>query len=534
MALCGAIRVFSRRLTNSSLRLCLRGAGPTFERGLVVASVLLALAALSAATPSLLAATQPLSVSYLGPSGRLSGLVTLHAASSARGARVVAVTFLCDGKPLGSDTTMPYQLDVDLDGLSPGSHQFRAEAVDSLDRRTTSAAIPVTVVPRPLRSLVASPKHGLRRALRRLAKGSVTVLLRPGHYRLSDVSLGSDSRLIGSGSSTVISAPSGPYDGILVVHGRHVRISGLSLDGSGPGRGDGQAVEIWPGAADVRISQVEITHARQTGVMAWDNYSDISVQDSTISGDRRAEAGVVFEDCGSSDSSVIRTRISGFRSYGINFACDVYNDPNAARDAVALDNVISDITDPTVNDGTSEGGIWSGGAEAALLGNDISRTGWDGIETVGSSLHATVVANTITATPTGIYLEHVTNHSLVSRNRISAVDTGIDVEWRYDGFGSYENSFSGNKVTAARRGLFVEVGDDGNRVESNTFIRVHTPVVFQGSSNNIARGNRACGNGEAVVTEGNARGDDGALVTPTGNRLSDNRSSRCAKLEAKK
>jgi hypothetical protein len=475
-----------------------------------------------------------LRVSYLGPGKRLAGWVTLRASASALGARVVAVTFLLDGEPIGSDTTRPYNLDIDAGALPPGAHSIRVAAVDSLGRRITGRLTPVLVAARRAPSLVVSPHRGLRKALRKLARGNVNVRLLPGHYTLSEVSLGSNTRLVGSGQSTVITAPSGSYDGILVVDGQHVRISDLMLDGSGPGPGSGQAVEIRTGAARVRISRLEIVHVRGEGVDAWGNYKDISVQDSVITGDERAESGVTFEYGRSSDSSVIRTRVSGFRSYGIDFACVDHDDPAGARSAVALDNVITDINDPAVSDGTSEGGIWSGGSEAALIGNTIKRTGWDGIETVGTSQNVAIVANTINATGTGIYLEHSTNHSLVERNRISGIDVGINVEWRYEGIGSNGNSFLANEVADAGEGIFVDVGDDGNLVNRNVFLRVDTPVVFRGSSNNVAKGNRACLNTHRVVTESDGLGDDGTLVASTANHLSDNRSTSCSKLTAKK
>jgi Periplasmic copper-binding protein (NosD) len=405
-------------------------------------------------------------------------------------------------------------------------------AVDSLGRRTKSSSMALTVAAGHARSLVASPHHGLRRALSRLSKGNVTVHLLPGHYRLSGVWLGSNSRLVGSGASTLITAPSGPYDAILVVNGRYVRISNLALDGSRSGRGDGQGVAVRPGAADVRISRLQIKHVRQTGVVAWGNYSDISVQDSVIKGSKRAGQGVLFEQGESSNSSIIRTRVSGLRSYGIDFVCVSYNNPTAARYALALDNVVTDVTDPEVDNGTSEGGIWSGGAEAALIGNVIRRTGWDGIETVGSSQRVTIVANSVSATGTGIYLEHSTNSSRVSGNRISCVKTGIAVEWRYDGIGSNGNSFIDNTIFSADRGLVIEVGDDSNHVERNVFINVFTPIAFQGSSNNTVSGNQACGNTDAVVTESDGRSQSGALVYSKNNRLSGNRSRPCSKLVA--
>jgi nitrous oxidase accessory protein NosD len=532
VASCFAIRVFPIRSERVSLRLRFREAVLADRFWLVAALITIALAATPASASPLAASLRLPRVSYLGPSERLSQLTTLSASASTSGARVVAVTFLLDGKPLGSDTTRPYHLDIDAGALRAGAHRVSVVAVDSLGRRASSNSTAVTVIARHAPSLVVSPHHGLRRALARLAKGNVTVRLLPGHYRLSEVSLGSSTRLSGSGRSTVISAASGSYDDILIVRGRHVRISDLVVDGSGSGPGDGQAVEVRTGSADVRISHVEIRHVRSIGVYAWGSYHDVSVQDSVIGGDKKAEAGVVFEKGKSSDSSVIRTRVSGFRSYGIDFSYLLYDDPTAALDAVALDNVVTDITDPAVADGRSEGGIWSGGVEAALIGNVIKRTGWDGIETVGSSLRVTIVANTITATQTGIYLEHSTNNSLISGNRIRHVDSGINVEWRFDGIGSSSNSFIGNTISVAEDGISLDVDNDGNRVERNVFLNVSLPVTLQGSSNNIVRSNRACGARGALVTTPDGLREGGTSAASEGNRLSDNLNRPCSKLDA--
>ena len=534
VASCLAIRVLSLQSERVSLRLRLWEAVSASRFWLVAVLIPLALAVMPASVSQLAASVSSPRVAYLGPCERLSRLTTLRASASTRGARIIAVTFYLDGKPLGSDVTKPYRLDIDAGALRAGTHRVSVVAVDSLGRRGKSRSTTVTVVARHGRSIVVSPGRGLARALARLSHGNVTVRLRPGHYELSDVWLASNTRLVGSGASTVISARSGSYDGILVVNGRHVRISDLVLDGSGPGPGDGQGIAVRPGAADVRISRLEIRRVRNTGIDAWGHYSNISVQDSVINGAGRADTGVLFEQGASSNSSVIRTRVSGFRSYGIDFAFVPHDNPTAALHALALDNVVTDVTDPTVADGTSEGGIWSGGVEAALIGNVIRRTGWDGIETVGSSQRASIVANTISATGTGIYLEHATNNSRISGNQISRIDTGIDVEWRYDGIRSSRNRFIGNTVSSAKQGIFVEVGNDGNRVERNVFISVLTPVVFQGSSNNTAGGNRACGNSDAVVTQSNARSEGGALVNPKNNHLTDNLSSTCSRLVARR
>ena len=155
---------------------------------------------------------------------------------------------------------------------------------------------------------------------------------------------------------------------------------------------------------------------------------------------------------------------------------------------------ISDIDDPAAADGTHEGGIWSGGVAAAIIGNRIRDTGWDGIQTVGSSRGVTIVDNDIARTQTGIYLEHETNDSLFARNVIADVATGINVEWRYDGAGSSGNTFEGNTIAAAdRRGIFVDVEGDATASRANLVARRQRPRRrAAGGLRQRGRGNRAC------------------------------------------
>ena len=249
-----------------------------------------------------------------------------------------------------------------------------------------------------------------------------------------------------------------------------------------------------------------------------------------ITGAGAAGAGV-FE-LGSDASramSVIRTSISGFRSHGIDFAQREYDRPRAALHGLALDNRISDINDPGADSGTHEGAIWSGGVAAAIIGNRIRDTGWDGIQTVGSSTRTTVVGNDIARTRVGIYLEHETNDSLIARNVIADVTTGINVEWRYDGAGSSANTFARNTVRRpARPGSSSTWRATANRLADNVVVGGRGPaIVLQGSSDNVVTGTAACGrSGEPVVKQRTARHDDGTAAHSLRNRLGGN-GQRC-------
>jgi hypothetical protein len=463
----------------------------------------------------------PARVAYTGPR-RLEGIANLRARVGRGSGRIVAVTFLLDGAPLGTDTRAPFRLDVDASLLPLGRHRMRVDAVDALGSRTTGGAVRVRAAggrrPRTLTPATFAS------ALPALAKGGVRVRLAPGRYSVPKLELGDGARLTGSGPETVLTAAARTWS-LVTVRGSGVRVADLAIDGAG--RAD-RAVGVASGSHDVRLQRLRIGAIKVTGVEVWGAHSRISVQDSELAGSGATGSGV-FElgSDGSRDMSVIRTRIRGFRGYGVNFAQRAYDRPAAAARGLALDNDIAAIDDPRVADGTREGGIWSGGVSAAIIGNRVRDTGWDGIQTVGSSRGVTVVRNRIARTGVGIYLEHETNDSLVARNTITDVTTGINVEWRYDDAGSSDNTFQANRIVRpAEAGLFVDVAGDRNRVVDNLVAGGSGPaVVLQGASDNVVMGNRGCGRpGEPMVVQQSARHDNGRAAHSLRNRLRDNTS----------
>ena len=460
-------------------------------------------------------------VAYTGPR-RLEGIATLRARVRRGGPRIVAVTFRLGGRALGTDTRPPYRLDVDASRLDAG--RLRVVAVDSLGARARGRPVHVTTGGAS-RALTVTPETGLRPVLQALARGNVSVRLAPGRYEVSHLELGGGARLAGSGPDTVLAARAGGWS-LVTVRGRGVRLSDLTIDGGGRAE---RAVGVAAGSHDVRLQRLRIGGIGITGVEVWGAHSRISVQDSTIAGAGARGSGV-FElgSDASRDMSVIRTSISGFRSYGINFAQRAYDRPAAAVRALALDNEISDIDDPGAASGTHEGGIWSGGVAAAIIGNRIRDVGWDGIQTVGSSRRVTVVGNDVARTGVGIYLEHETNDSLFARNTIADVDTGINVEWRYDDAGSSGNTFEANTILRpVEAGVFVDVEGDRNRIVDNVVSGGIGPaVVLQGASGNLVAGNVGCSRpGQELVVQQSAHHDDGRAAHSLRNRLRGNRSA---------
>lgn len=458
----------------------------------------------------------------------------------------MAVSFFLDGRPLGSDTTRPYRLDVDPALLPPGRHRLQVEAVDSLGRRRMTRARPITIQPSGSDVVEAAPGPSFERAREALRRGGVTVRLAPGRYRVDELRLGSGARLVGSGEGTVLEPQRANYWALVVARGREIRISDLSIDGGGGPAGDregGIAVAVFDGSSDVRLQRLRLTRVRTDGVNTWGAHSSVSVQDSSIESDGGGEAGVVaLGSDDSRDTSVIRTRVRGFTSFGILLQQQEHGRPAADLHGVVLDNVVSDIRDPsrdgcwtaakyrTPGCGTNEGGIWTGGVQAAVIGNTVRRARWDGIQTVGSSTRTTIVRNKVYETRTGIYVERATHRSLIARNVIVDALVGINVEWRHGGAGSSRNTFARNRIVRSKAGIVVDVGGDRNRIVGNVFVGGLRPsIVLQGSSDNLVRNNLGCGSrGDSLVAFSEARYDDGRRAVSRQNRLEGNETREAA------
>jgi hypothetical protein len=485
-------------------------------------------------------------VELLGPE-RLTKRVELRAnARALPGSRVAAVSWFLDGRPVGSDTTKPYRLDVDPALLPQGRHRLRVEAVDNVGRRRSTKPSDVTVEASASDILDAAPSS-FARARSALARGNVTVRLAPGRYPVNELRLGSGARLVGSGPETILAPrPGARYWALVVAKGKNIRISDLALDGGGPPADDdgGIGIAVFDGSSNVRLQRLRITRVRTDGVNVWGAYSSVSVQDSQIDGDGKGEAGVVALGSDESrDTSVIRSRVSGFTSFGVILQQQEHGRPAADLHGVVLDNVVSDIRDPsrdacwtaakyrTPGCGTNEGGIWTGGVEAAVIGNTVRRARWDAIETVGSSTRTTVVQNKIYDTRTGIYIEHSTHRSTIARNLIVDALVGINVEWWHEGAGSRRNTFAFNRIVRSRAGIVVDVGGDKNRIVGNVFVDGLRPsIVLQGSSHNVVRDNVGCGSrGDSLVEFSEARYDDGRRAVSKFNQLdrNQNKASAC-------
>ena len=419
------------------------------------------------------------------------------------------------------------------------------EVVDNLGRRRSTKPSDVTVEASGRRS--STPRRLIFRARPGGAcAGDVTVRLAPGRYQVNELRLGSGARLVGSGPETVLAPrPGARYWALVVARGKNIRISDLALDGGGPPADEdgGIGIAVFDGSSDVRLQRLRMSRVRTDGVNVWGRYSSISVQDSQIESDGDGEAGVVALGSDESrDTSVIRSRVRGFTSFGVILQQQEHGRPAADLHGVVLDNVVSDIRDPsrdpcwtaakyrTPGCGTNEGGIWTGGVEAAVIGNTVRRARWDGIETVGSSTHDDRPEQD---------LRHADRH--LHR----ALDAPVDDRPQPDRRRACRDQ---RRVVARRRRLEAEhvrvqphrplEGRDRrrrrrrpNRIVGNVFVGGLRPsIVLQGSSHNVVRDNVGCGSrGDSLVEFSEARYDDGRRAVSRFNQLdrNQNKASAC-------
>ncbi len=459
------------------------------------------------------------------------GLVRLHASASTHGTPVRLVTFLVDGRAVGSDSAAPFSFDWNPADLRAGHHVLQATASTADGVFAISARVSISTSGRLVATRELRPGQSLRRAVAALPAGGGSVHLAPGVYRVHDLTLRSGVQLIGSGPSTVLRPGSrANYDSVLNIRGKGVSVRGLTVDGNAAAqtRGAGRAIQVGPGSRDVVVSRVRIVRPRSHGVYLWGDHRRVSIQDSVIDGGGRASAGVMdrITDAASGDTSVLRTTVRNVRDYGINFFPWTPSRVYPGARALAVGNVIQHVQNNATDNGTNEGGIWTGGIDAVIRENVITDTGWDGIQTLGLSRRAVIAGNRISRTGVGIYVEHETWDTLIESNTMSGITgNGINVEWRYGGKGSGRLTIRGNRILApGGYGVFVDVGANDNVIAANVIANARRGGIrLQGTTGNLVTGNDLRATSQAwCVIETTGRFDDGSPAHTGGNEFSAN------------
>jgi parallel beta-helix repeat protein len=460
-----------------------------------------------------------------------SGLVRFEASASVQGTRVSFVDFLVDGAVVGSDSAAPFSFDWNPAELAGGAHLLTVAASTPAGGRAVSAPMSISTAGRLVATREISSSQSLAAAVAALPAGGGSVHLAAGVYEVEDLWLGNGVQLIGSGPSTVLRPAAGAnYGSVLNIRGTGVSVRGLTVDGNAAAQtgGEGWAVQVGPGARDVVVRAVRIVDARSQGVYLWGDHQRVSIQDSEIDGGGRAAAGVMdqISDATSGDTSVLRTAVRNVRDFGINFFPWTPSRVYPGARALAVGNVIEHVQNANTDNGTNEGGIWTGGVDAVIRDNVVSDTGWDGIQTIGATRHTVIAGNRISRTGVGIYVEHETWDSLIENNTLTdIVGTGINVEWRYSDQGSGRLTIRRNTIIApGGYGVFIDVGADDNVVEGNVIADARLGAVrLQGSSRNRVVGNDLRGTRQpwcGVETTGLF--DNGALAHSDNNQFRGN------------
>ncbi len=436
-----------------------------------------------------------LSVTLTAPAAgdTLTGFTTLTATASAETGRVAWVDFLVDGDVIGSDTTAPYSFRLPVSDLGAGAHTFAALAVDTSFDRTTSAPVVATTGTTAYTSDVSTAAAFVQ-AVHDLRTSGGSIHLEPGTYQLtSALELGSNLDIVGSGAgvTTIQASPGASFDLLRYDNVHDTSLRDLTVDYDG---GTQSAIYVNLACSDnlfQRLSVIGLASS-QFGIQSWQQPGhDFSVQDSALDGSSdgstpAGSTGIVAygADPTTSDDSVFRTVVRNFKDYGIELAARINGVDLPSERGVAVENTVTNISNPATSDGRNEAGIWLGGQDDIAYRNVVEDTGWELIWTGTNCFRCLVRENALGSATYGIYMEHSSNDTTVQGNTISDVDFGVNIEWSYFEGTLYRGTTNavirGNTITTNDgTGIMGSVSDDGLVVDANIVRGAKTPVALQ-------------------------------------------------------
>jgi hypothetical protein len=423
----------------------------------------------------------------------LSGFTTLTATASAQTGRVAWVDFLVDGDVVGSDTTAPYSFRVPVADLGSGPHTFAALAVDTSFDRATSVSVTATAGT-TVYTRDVSTAAAFVQAVHDLASSGGSIHLEPGTYQLAAaLEIGSNIDIVGSGAGlTTIQATAGTTSDLLRFDNAHdtsLRDATIDYDG-----GTQSAIYVNLACYDnlfQRLSVIGLASSR-FGIQSWQQPGhDFSIQDSVLDGSGDGvtpggSTGIVAygADPTTSDDSAFRNVVRNFKDFGIEFADRINGVDLPGERFVAVENTVSDISNPATANGQNEAGIWLGGQDGIAYRNVVTDTGWELIWTGTNCYRCLVRENALGSATYGVYMEHSSDGTTIEGNTIANVSFGVNVEWSYfEGAllrGTVNAVVRGNTITTLNgTGIQGSVSDDGLVVDGNTIRGSKTPVALQ-------------------------------------------------------
>jgi hypothetical protein len=425
------------------------------------------------------------SVSYTGPTS-ISGISNLSATTSIT--NVVAMTWKLDGKAIGTSSIAPYTYDLNAALSASGTHTMSVEAVDQDGNRSQSAGVLVTIGSAPT--------------------GSNIVHLSGTN---SGMTLSANQRVYGNGSSTIINGDVHMASGS--------RLENLVVNGT-----------IYaPNTTNARVQFVTLNSSGGEGV-ALGNAPGFHIEDSTLNGPSATGSVKGIEntnaETGGANPVIARNTVRNFGGDGIWMVTGNDDDTVALAHLLILDNNVSGVNGP-YNNGTQARGIIAGGDLGNVIGNTTTGGTTDGLQPFRSASRMHWARNTVSGTPTGIYIEHFGDHSVYEYNTISASSHGFNVEWIASSSpprSTIDAHILHNDITAPTA-VFADAGSKQIETAFNALHGTLPAIVYQGSTIGSIHDNTACTTASGSITSVYAN----AGYDPTGNVTQSNnvKSSSC-------
>ena len=439
---------------------------------------------------------------YTGPP-TLTGIATLSATADMTiiGDTTAAVTWLLDGKPIGTDSSGSsgsYSFQYNTAQTAQGTHNLTVQAFGNDGRTLTSDSTPVTVGAGPV---ATSGDPTASNAIVHLSgiHGGVTI--------------GADTTVYGDGPrSTIINGN--------VTLAPNAAVENLTINGS-----------IKAYAAKNALLQ-NVTVNPSTSGMSIINSPGLSVQESTFNGSDTSCAVsyaqsigtncstryVGISDLGESGSAnmvIAYNTVTNFGGDDLSFdtppavvsgdcsgsppssSCTLVSIPTGLQNILILGNALTNARGPFDN-GTEARNLLVSGDGGHVFYNTATNATTTNIEPFRDAKRMDFAFNNVSGSQYGVcfYLEHFTDYTTFNNNVTGrGCSTAFNVEWfAHDApRGSENDRFMNNDITYTSSGIFADAGTSGMVVSpTNTFHGPLPAVTLQGSTNGTIAGNDAC------------------------------------------
>jgi uncharacterized secreted repeat protein (TIGR03808 family) len=261
----------------------------------------------------------------------------------------------------------------------------------------------------------AEQSNMLQSAIDRTAGARVPLMLGPGDYRVSGLSLPSGTQLIGvrgatrlifSGGSAMFSARGGD----------HITLAGLAIEGGGRPLPENSALVVFEQCSDLRITDCEITGSGRSGIRLFEVQGTVS--NTTI--EKTADVAIYSLDA--RGLTIQNNIVRGAGNGGIL----VHRSKKGDDGTLVVDNRIEDINNAAGGSGQYGNAINVFRAGNVIVrGNRISRAAYSAVRGNAAS-NIQITGNTATDLgEVAIYSEFGFEGAIIANNTIDGAALGI-------------------------------------------------------------------------------------------------------------